>query len=553
MTGPTDDTYAKARTERQARVTAVLGSQSRKKIVVAGAGAGKTFLFKEILKTKNNALTLTFVNSLVEDLSLDLCGLSIVKTLHGFARGVMANAKESARVFPKLSKIVSEDANILTGEKIDFDSLFQNRDDKSKQIEFYKKRKAYYGYYGFTDIIYAAVLYLEKHRDKIPRHDQVLVDEFQDFNHLEVSLIDLLSSINPVLIAGDDDQSLYFFKNANPNYIRQRYSLENKEYESFNLPHCSRCTRVIVGAVNDVVAAAIKEGFLKGRIDKPYVFFDEINKDAECKRYPKIAHITCFSTQVPHHIAGSIRQIAEERREKFSALIIAPTKTRCRSIAKGLKGKGLGNVSYVDQERTDDPTLIDCLTLLSENPKCNLGWRIAAKLYLPEEELKIFVEISNKENPTDAYDLLPESVRDRIKPAMATFKKIAKGKSVSDEKSKSLLDELGWNTQIIAQNELRDKIALQQPRIGDPATRNIPIKITTIPSSKGLADDYVFIVDFDDRFFLEKDRNCSDQKIYDFIVALTRARRKVFLISSERKEPKLLTWIAKDKIEKVSF
>ena len=86
-----------------------------------------------------------------------------------------------------------------------------------------------------------------------------------------------------------------------------------------------------------------------------------------------------------------------------------------------------------------------------------------------------------------------------------------------------------------------------------PAIRNIPIKITTIPSSKGLAEDYVFISDFDDRFLLEKDQKCSDQKIYDVLVALTRARRKVFLISSEAKEPKFLSWIAKERVEKLKL
>jgi hypothetical protein len=92
MSTSNEERYAKARAERRAKVDAVLQSKSQKKIVVAGPGTGKTFLFKEILKGKKNALTLTFVNSLVEDLSLDLCGLSEVKTLHGFARSVLAAA-----------------------------------------------------------------------------------------------------------------------------------------------------------------------------------------------------------------------------------------------------------------------------------------------------------------------------------------------------------------------------------------------------------------------------------------------------------------------------
>ena len=34
-------------------------------------------------------------------------------------------------------------------------------------------------------------------KDKVPKYEQVVVDEFQDFNKLEVALIDLLSDKNP--------------------------------------------------------------------------------------------------------------------------------------------------------------------------------------------------------------------------------------------------------------------------------------------------------------------------------------------------------------------
>lgn len=341
MSNSDADRYSKARRDRQASLDAILQSKSRNKIVVAGPGTGKTFLFKQILKGKKSALTLTFVNSLVGDLSLELCGMSDVKTLHGFARGIMGKAMGSARVYPKLSMVIAEDAEVLNGLRIDFDALFNNRDDKSEHIAFYKERKAYYAHYGFADMIYAAALYLEQHKDKIPVFDQVLVDEFQDFNLLEVSLIELLASRSPILIVGDDDQSLYFFKNADAAHIRKRHSPEDKTYDSFNLPYCSRCTRVIVESVNDVITSAVAEEFLKERISKPYIYFEDEKKEDDCERYPQLTHVRCFATQVPFFIENAVREIAEEQRERFSVLVIAPTKTRCRKIARGLRKKGL--------------------------------------------------------------------------------------------------------------------------------------------------------------------------------------------------------------------
>jgi len=71
--------YEIADSERKKYVDAILNSPSNKNIVVAGPGTGKTHLFKMILEGKKDTLTLSFINALVEDLSLELCGISDVK------------------------------------------------------------------------------------------------------------------------------------------------------------------------------------------------------------------------------------------------------------------------------------------------------------------------------------------------------------------------------------------------------------------------------------------------------------------------------------------
>ncbi len=269
---PAVDKYGAAQAERKKYVDKILGSPASKKVVVAGPGTGKTYLFKQILKGKSNTLTLTFVNALVDDLSLELCGLSEVRTAPTHSRILLMQLwkKDGINIFPRLSEIIRDDANILVGQNVDFDKIFHSRDDNNPNIEFYRSRKRYYDEsYGYSDIIFAAVKYLEKYRDKIPAYDQVVVDEFQDFNPLEVSLIELLAEKSPILLVGDDDQALYDFKNASPEHIRRKHSNASPNYEAFNLPFCSRCPRVIVDAANDIVASAKLNGFLKQRIEKP--------------------------------------------------------------------------------------------------------------------------------------------------------------------------------------------------------------------------------------------------------------------------------------------
>ncbi|MDZ4063607.1 MAG: UvrD-helicase domain-containing protein, partial [Coriobacteriia bacterium] len=66
------DSSPDASRELDAAIACVLDSTSRKKLVVAGPGAGKTTLFQRVLESldagSRNCLALTFVNNLKDDL-----------------------------------------------------------------------------------------------------------------------------------------------------------------------------------------------------------------------------------------------------------------------------------------------------------------------------------------------------------------------------------------------------------------------------------------------------------------------------------------------------
>ena len=74
--------YEVAEAERTEYVNKILASKADKKVVVAGPGTGKTFLFKKVLNGKTKTLTLSFVNSLVDDLALELYGISCLLLIH---------------------------------------------------------------------------------------------------------------------------------------------------------------------------------------------------------------------------------------------------------------------------------------------------------------------------------------------------------------------------------------------------------------------------------------------------------------------------------------
>lgn len=551
------DKYAIARLEREKHVDAVLQSTSSRKIVVAGPGTGKTHLFKRILEGKKQTLTLTFVNSLVEDLSLDLCGISTVKTLHGFALSVIKTAtKKSIKLFPKLGRVIKEDATILLDEAIDFDYLFHNRDDENKHIKFYKKRKDFYGYYGYADVVFAAVKYFEKTKAKIPTFQQVVVDELQDFNLLEVCLIDLLAEKSPILLAGDDDQALYeSLKSASPQHIRQRYSEKSFGYDAFCLPYCSRCTDVIVEAFNDIITGASSEGYLGGRIEKPFRYFDDERKDCDCDANPYLMYAQLFSKQIPWLIQKCIEELANEVRDKFSVLIISPTRTQSRRIAAALRQKGFKNLLFVERRDSEEASLLDGLMLLLEKPNCNLGWRVVAKELLSETEFEAILKTTGEEDAKPVAELLSNELKKEVTRMVKVLSLVSKDKELPDESAfADLLTKVDIDPYGMAKDFLKNEIDSRTPSNSNPAIRKIPITATTIQSSKGLAADYVFITHFDDRYFIKNSDKSKivDQDICNFLVALTRARKKVFLISSETtKTPAFLDWIEPERIQQM--
>src|SRR5208282_6052079 len=97
------DKYESASLEREQSVARILASTAHKRVVVAGPGTGKTFLFRKALDGKARALTLSFINALIDDLALELYGASEVRTLHGYARSALSSAtQKDIRIFPKL-------------------------------------------------------------------------------------------------------------------------------------------------------------------------------------------------------------------------------------------------------------------------------------------------------------------------------------------------------------------------------------------------------------------------------------------------------------------
>jgi superfamily I DNA/RNA helicase len=179
--------------ELKAAIEAVLNSPSRKKLVIAGPGTGKTTLFRQMLELASGQperrIVLTFINNLKDDLKKDLDGLAEVFTLHSYCLGLLYKdamfrgpLSPSFRCCPGLASLIAQDWEIIEGsEAPQFVGEMRNLTE-GNHIDFYLARGEYYDAVDFDDAVYRTYVRLTSSSALPENYDLVLIDEYQDFN-----------------------------------------------------------------------------------------------------------------------------------------------------------------------------------------------------------------------------------------------------------------------------------------------------------------------------------------------------------------------------------
>jgi superfamily I DNA/RNA helicase len=527
--------------ELKTAIEAIVNSRSRKKLVIAGPGTGKTSLFKQILEQANGdpdrRIVLTFINTLKDDLEADLAGLAKVVTLHSYCLGLLH--REAAlrgplspdfRCCPGLASVIAEDWEFIQGtEARKFVGEMRSLAAEN-QIPFYLARGGYYDAVDFDDTVYRAYNSLVSGCAAPDNYDLILVDEYQDFNSMEAGLIHVLGESNPIIIAGDDDQALYSqLRDASWDHIRLLSRVG--EYEVFELPYCMRCPKVVVDAVGDILTKARELHRLGGRIDKPYKHYPPV-KGTDSAKYPKIANVETTvqnknANYMGRYIAQAISEIPEDEWKAAAgegypaALVIAaqPYRDQIRSHLEST-----GHVVDGGRESVRKITREMGFSILKEAPDSNLGWRIVLHV--------------------DAPSFLRETVR-----------KTANG-------TQCLVDAIPrkYRDDVLAEVDVYEPPEVQNGGAGTPVVDEGPrVMVTSFEGAKGLSAQHVFIVGLHNGELPHDPADIKDLEICKFLVGLTRTRKKCTLIHTRRfgdgwKSPSsFISWIDKARLDSVKI
>ena len=141
-------------------------------------------------------------------------------------------------------------------------AYFKNKDIKNFEVKVfyyiwteYERVKAEKLYIDFNDIMILFNKLLDNPMFKSlikPFTQFIIVDEFQDTNDLQMSILNKISNGN-MAVVGDDAQSIYSFRGANIENILT-FKDTYPETRVFKLEQNYRSTQNIVGAANSLIS-----------------------------------------------------------------------------------------------------------------------------------------------------------------------------------------------------------------------------------------------------------------------------------------------------------
>lgn len=605
-------------------------------LVIAGAGSGKTrvltikiaWLLEQGVEAKN-ILSLTFTNKAAKEMKErieklmqpDITRALWMGTFHSlFARilrkesqavgydrnftiydsddtkslirSILHDLKLDDDVYPVgevLRRISSAKNQLITAESYQSRSEWISADDSARRPEMsniyitYARRCRNAGAMDFDDLLLNTFLLFQNNESILTRYQNLfkylLVDEYQDTNYAQYSIVNLLARNNRnICVVGDDSQSIYSFRGARIENILN-FRNDYPEYKVFKLEQNYRSTQTIVEAANSLILknqiripktiwSANEPGELvevaQSLTDQEEGFFisnrimdAHLREQADFKEFAvlyrthaqsRIIEEACRKLNIPYKIYGSISFYQRKEIKDILAYFRLIFNHRDDESLKRIinyPARGIGK------------TTLDRLGEAANQAGCSI-WMILSdpQSYIPQvnkgtaEKLTQFRhlidEYSSVSETTDAYDLAMRVVRgtgileeyrfDRTPEGLSKFENIEQlingiKEFVDQEKTE------GDDSGLVGLDSFLQNVSLMTDQDNEkPEDRN-KVSLMTIHSAKGLEFGYVFIAGVEEELFPSQFSSGSAKEIEEerrlFYVAITRAMKRVVITLSK--------------------
>ena len=567
-------------------------------LVLAGAGSGKTkvlttriaYLIKELGIDPKSILAITFTNKAANEMKERISkivgaysyemqistfhsfGLSIIRDnyeLLGFKRNfTILDSDDSLLIIKKIlkeynpksvrNKISSAKNELISPAKL---SEFSVNEFDNVVVDVYKKyqdKLKSNNSVDFDDLLMYPILLFNEHKDTLMKYQDrfkyILIDEYQDTNHVQYVLTKMLSAkYKNICVVGDQDQSIYGFRGANYHNILN-FEKDYPGCKVILLEQNYRSTKNILNAANDVIRNN------KKRKDKN-LWTD--NDNGIKIKYKKCDDEKDEASYVVREILKLLN--AGEKREDIA--ILYRTNAQSRNVEEfllreNISYKVVGSFYFYNRKEIKD--LISYLKLIYNTdddislnriinvPKRGIGLKTLENLSNKASILNMsmfdtidsgkelvfknmileLIDASNNLSLTELVDLIlcktgmkQELESENSIEAEARLENLEEFKSIT----KSFEDKYG----VISLEEFLNEISLVSD-IEEHKDEVDVVTLMTVHSAKGLEFKYVFIIGLEEGIFPHSRSLFDNEELEEerrlCYVAITRAKVRLWLV-----------------------
>jgi DNA helicase-2/ATP-dependent DNA helicase PcrA len=592
-------------------------------LVLAGAGSGKTrvltfriaYLVGKTGISPEHILAVTFTNKAAEEMKsrvvrlLEKRGLFIqMGTFHsicarilrqeghrlGYDRNftiydeddqltlvkrTMAELNISAERFsPKgfRARIEGAKHNLMTPEEFANQTLDDYEEKASLVYQRYQKSLEANNAMDFGDLINKMVFLFQAHPRILSRYQDrfqyILVDEYQDTNHAQYMLVNLLASKHGNLcVVGDDDQSIYGWRGADIGNILS-FEKDYPQAKVVKLEQNYRSTQTILSAASHVVANN------RGRKEKT-LWTD---------KGPGESITLLESLDERAEAMAVLDRLQTERSQNLRALsdfaILYRINAQSRSFEDQLRRMGtpyviVGGVRFYERQEVKDilaylkvvanPSDAISLRRIINVPRRGIGQTTLGKIEALALERNIGLLDALQE--AGQMEELRQATRESLRELVGLFASLRQGaaKMGIDEMVREVVERTGYLTMLLAEGTVEAQTRAENVRELVAAAEEFvmrgpddsldafleevslltsvdtwdqeanAITLMTLHSAKGLEFPVVFIAGLEEGLFplsraMESPEELEEERRL-FYVGMTRAREKLFVSMAHRR------------------
>ena len=570
----------------------IIDHRGRPLVVVAGPGTGKTAtvverMIKILLEDPSRVVSfLTFTRASRADTEEKLkkavgkqsasdspLDLPRASTLHTFAKSLVHRYAATVGLqddFSVLNEPMGE-TDLIVSEVIEDLASTLETDELKHALSYYhsmgvwpadlrlsaSERKqalesfsALIGFYNATDmegIVWKACEVLARGTSALPPV-YLQVDEYQDLNPIDQQLVRLASGSesSEVVVVGDDAQSIYGFRYANPDGLRELWTSD--EWAQVSLDSSYRLPSHILRAAHALVK---DRGYLGAGIDVPP---DDGKLVLTLRCTKSFLQAEAIGKHIDYLFANS-KKVSGEVLAYSDFMVLCPNKVQVGQIAEGLTETGIPVNTASEQAMSESTwTFLLLLRMLSKRDGLALRQWLQ-RVGLDESQIRT-LRRQAQERRQSLYDWCESSENASIQRFFNALERLRKSQMDPSEFRDALvavpgflpdddlwklvddsLSNLPFFAQMITHIQGAHGIQEEAPSHAEADPTENSVLVATMHSSKGLEAEFVFLAWMNEGFMPTPGRDILEEERV-FYVALTRAKQDVVMLCFERYDKK---------------